>query len=69
MPDGTNKAASFFNNSAARSYSLFMVGSSPYTSSPTNASAIAYLISWVGTVTVSLLRSMNSILSREVMID
>src|SRR5204862_8263259 len=38
-----------------------MVGSSPYTSSPTSAAAIAFRMPGVGRVTVSLRRSMKSI--------
>ena len=39
----------------------FTVGSSPKTSLPTTAEAIAFLISAVGTVTVSLLKSVTGI--------
>src|SRR5580704_4705784 len=56
-PVGTNKAASFSKISAARFSNRFTVGSSPYTSSPTSASAIARRISPVGRVTVSLRKS------------
>src|ERR1700675_4447862 len=56
-PVGTNKAASFSKISAARFSNRFTVGSSPYTSSPTSASAIARRISTVGRVTVSLRKS------------
>src|SRR5580704_1743777 len=56
-PVGTNKAASFPKISAARRSSRLTVGSSPYTSSPTTASAIARRISAVGRVTVSLRKS------------
>src|SRR5580700_2338774 len=56
-PVGTNKAASFPKISAARFSNRFTVGSSPYTSSPTSASAIARRISTVGRVTVSLRKS------------
>src|SRR2546429_6097115 len=56
-PVGTNSAASFPKISAARFSSWLTVGSSPYTSSPTSASAIARRISGVGRVTVSLRRS------------
>src|SRR5712692_7717739 len=57
QPVGTNSAASFPKISAARSSNRLTVGSSPYTSSPTSASAIARRISAVGRVTVSLRRS------------
>src|SRR5437868_13425845 len=50
-------AASFSKISAARSCKRLTVGSSPYTSSPTSAAAIARRISGVGFVTVSDLRS------------
>ena len=58
VPVGTSSAASFPRISAARRSSRFTVGSSPYTSSPTSASAMARRISGVGLVTVSLRRSM-----------
>src|SRR5213595_344074 len=57
QPVGTNNAASFPKISAARFSSRFTVGSSPYASSPTSASAIARRISGVGVVTVSERRS------------
>src|SRR5919205_221779 len=60
-PVGTKSAASFSKSSAARSCRRLTVGSSPYTSSPTSASAIARRIEGVGLVTVSLLKSMNLI--------
>src|SRR5918999_64760 len=50
-------AASFPVSSAARSWSRFTVGSSPYQSSPTSASAIARRIRSEGFVTVSDRRS------------
>src|SRR5580704_9896843 len=56
-PVGTNRAACFPKISAARFSNRFTVGSSPYTSSPTSASAIARRISTVGRVTVSLRKS------------
>ena len=57
-PDATNRPASLPSSSAARSSSAMTVGSSPKTSSPTSASAIARRISGVGFVTVSDRRSM-----------
>ena len=60
-PVGTKSAASFPSISAARSCRRLTVGSSPYTSSPTSASAIARRIEGVGLVTVSLRRSINLI--------
>src|SRR5260370_37699919 len=60
-PVGTKIAASFSKISAARSCRRLTVGSSPYTSSPTSASAIALRIAGVGWVTVSLLKSIVSI--------
>src|SRR5260370_634598 len=57
QPEGTNSAASMPKISAARCSSRLTVGSSPYTSSPTSASAIARRISAVGRVTVSLRKS------------
>ncbi len=63
VPEGTNKPASFPSMVAAISCSLLMVGSSPYTSSPTTAFAIASRIAGVGWVTVSDRRSMNFIIA------
>ena len=48
MPLATNRPASLPVSSAARSSSAMTVGSSPKTSSPTSASAIARRISGVG---------------------
>ena len=59
-PVGVNSAASWPNSPATRSSSARTVGSSPYTSSPTSADAIARRIASVGRVTVSLRRSMRS---------
>ena len=59
-PVGVNNAASCPNSAATRSWRALTVGSSPYTSSPTSAAAIAARISSVGRVTVSLRRSMRS---------
>src|SRR5574341_2155891 len=61
VPEGTNKPASLPIISAAISCNRLTVGSSPYTSSPTSAFAIASRISGVGFVTVSERRSTNSI--------
>ena len=60
VPDGTNKADAFPNVSAIFSSSLITVGSSPKTSSPTSASAIARRIAGVGFVTVSDRMSITS---------
>jgi hypothetical protein len=57
VPDGVNSAASCPSSSATRSCRRFTVGSSPYTSSPSSAFAIARRISGVGRVTVSERRS------------
>jgi hypothetical protein len=57
VPDGQKSAASFPIVSAASSSSFWTVGSSPRTSSPTTASAMAFRIFSVGRVTVSLLKS------------
>ncbi len=57
VPEGTYKAASLPSISATRSCSRLTVGSSPKTSSPTSASAIAERIGSVGLVTVSLRKS------------
>src|SRR5579884_1512157 len=57
VPVGTNSAASFPRRAAAASSSRWTVGSSPITSSPRGAAAIAAYIAGVGNVTVSLRRS------------
>src|SRR5579863_2349151 len=57
VPDGTKMAASLPMRSAKTVSSLLTVGSSPYPSSPTSASAMARRIAGVGRVTVSLRRS------------
>src|SRR4051812_13589868 len=57
VPDGQNSAASCPNGAATSASSAFTVGSSPKTSSPTSASAIAARIAGVGRVTVSERRS------------
>src|SRR5689334_23237268 len=56
-PVGTKSAASRPKSAAVSSCRRATVGSSPYTSSPTSASAIAFRISGVGFVTVSLRQS------------
>src|SRR5215469_2128934 len=60
VPVGTNSASSRPKIAAARFSNRFTVGSSPYTSSPTSAAAIAARISGVGRVTVSERKSINS---------
>ena len=57
VPEVTKRPASFPNRSAATASRRLTVGSSPKTSSPTSASAMARRISGVGLVTVSLRRS------------
>src|SRR6516164_5051434 len=64
VPEGTKSAAPSPSRSAIRSSSARMVGSSPYTSSPTSASAIARRIPGVGRVTVSERRSMGAVGTR-----
>ena len=59
VPEATNSPASLPSSSAARSSSALTVGSSPQTSSPTSAAAIARRIAAVGFVTVSERRSMR----------
>ena len=59
VPLAVSRPASWPSNEADRSCKSFMEGSSPYTSSPTVASAMARRISSVGLVTVSLRRSIN----------
>ena len=57
VPLATNSAASLPSSAAIFSCSALTVGSSPKTSSPTSAAAIAARIAGVGRVTVSLRRS------------
>ena len=57
VPEGTKRAASLPNSAATRSWSSITVGSSPHTSSPTAAAAMAARIAGVGRVTVSLRKS------------
>ena len=54
VPDGRKTAASLPSNAATRSQSAFTLGSSNVCSSPTGAAAIAWRISGVGSVWVSL---------------
>ena len=61
VPEGTYTAASFPSMRAVSASSAMTVGSSPQTSSPTSASAIARRISGVGRVTVSERRSTGRI--------
>ena len=63
VPLATNMAASLPILSAAISSRRLTVGSSPKTSSPSSASAIARRISGVGCVTVSLRKSISLIVS------
>ena len=56
-PEDTNSAASLPVMAADISCSLLTDGSSPYTSSPTSASYIAFRMPGEGRVTVSLRRS------------
>src|SRR5690348_10992153 len=60
VPDGTNRAASLPVISAKVSWRRLTVGSSPYWSSPTSASAIARRMAGVGRVTVSERRSTST---------
>src|SRR4249920_3878111 len=57
VPLGTNSADSLPVSVATRRSSAITVGSSPNTSSPTSASAMAFRMAAVGLVTVSLRRS------------
>ena len=63
VPEGTKSAASLPSMPAMRSSSWRTVGSSPKTSSPTSAAAMAARIAGVGRVTVSLRRSIGSCIS------
>src|SRR5262249_34012740 len=57
VPEGTNSAASFPSTCAASACRRLTEGSSPKTSSPTSASAMARRMAAEGLVTVSLRRS------------
>src|SRR5581483_2044333 len=61
VPLGTKSAAGLPSSAAIRSSRRLTLGSSPYWSSPTGASAIALRIAGDGKVTVSERRSMRSI--------
>ena len=63
VPEGTNSAASFPSNWAAISWRRLTQGSSPKTSSPTSASAMAWRMPGEGLVTVSLRRSIMLVCS------
>ena len=65
VPDGTYTAASLPSMRAVSASSSITVGSSPQTSSPTSASAMARRISGVGRVTVSERRSTDRIRAAE----
>ena len=57
VPEATKRPASLPSSSAARSSRALTVGSSPKTSSPSSAAAMARRIAGVGWVTVSERRS------------
>src|SRR4051794_4242889 len=57
VPDDTNRAASLPSSAATRCSRWLTVGSSPKTSSPTSAAAMAARMPAVGRVTVSLRKS------------
>src|ERR1700754_4304507 len=59
-PDGANRAASWPKSEATDASRALIVGSSPYTSSPTTADAIAARMPDVGRVTVSERKSTRS---------
>src|SRR4051794_3514435 len=67
VPDGTYTAASLPRTRAVSASSAITVGSSPQTSSPTSASAIARRISGVGRVTVSERRSTGRIARQSIL--
>ena len=60
VPLGTNMAAALPIRAAATSSSLFVVGSSPKTSSPSGAVTMAWRISGLGIATVSERRSITA---------
>ena len=59
VPEGRNTAASLPRSAATRSCRALVVGSSPFCSSPTSASAMALRMPGEGRVAVSLKRSMS----------
>jgi len=61
VPLGKNNAVSKPKRSATTPWSSLTVGSSPYTSSPTGAAAIAARMPGEGWVTVSLRRSIGGV--------
>src|SRR5438132_10867692 len=63
VPEGTYSAASFPSNRAVTSWRRLTQGSSPKTSSPTSASAMARRMPGEGFVTVSLRRSIMVVCS------
>src|SRR5262249_10613096 len=63
VPEGTYSAASFPSNRAVTSWRRLTQGSSPKTSSPTSASAMARRMPGDGFVTVSLRRSIMLVCS------
>src|ERR671939_1927512 len=63
VPEGTNRAASFPSNWAVTSWRRLTQGSSPKTSSPPSASAMAWRMPGEGFVTVSLRRSIMVVCS------
>src|SRR5262249_23371588 len=65
VPEGTYSAASFPSNRAVTSWRRLTQGSSPKTSSPTSASAMARRMPGEGFVTVSLRRSIMLVRSCE----
>src|SRR5262245_40225082 len=66
VPEGTYSAASFPSNWAVTSWRRLTQGSSPKTSSPTSASAMARRMPGEGLVTVSLRRSIMLMCSIEI---
>ena len=69
VPLGTNSAASLPSRAAMRSCKALTVGSSPYWSSPTGASAMARRMPGEGRVTVSERRSIDSAMGASSGID
>src|SRR5215475_13961021 len=63
VPEGTYRAASFPSNRAVTSWRRLTQGTSPKTSSPTSASAMARRMPGDGLVTVSLRRSIMVVCS------
>src|SRR5438067_7185427 len=68
VPDGTYSEASLPRTAATRSCRRLTLGSSPKTSSPTSAAAMAARMPALGRVTVSLRKSTMAVMVRSVVV-